>query len=162
MTDLFPLWVVLACSVALWKPLLFSWFKGTPFVFGLSTTMLGMGLTLTLDDVRQALYRYKDVSRGCLLQYTVMPLLGFLASRAFNLPSSFAVGVVLVACCPGGTASNIVSYLARADVPLSVMMTTLSTAGAVFMTPLLTKIFAGNDEQSINLNPFLFHSCAEH
>ncbi|QDZ24731.1 BASS sodium/metabolite symporter [Chloropicon primus] len=142
-TNLFPVWVLLACMLAVWRPLWFSWFKGDPFMFGLSSTMLGMGLTLTLEDVKRALMRLTDVSRGCLLQYTVMPVLGYLVSRIFQLPKAFAVGVVLVACCPGGTSSNIVSYLARADVPLSVMMTTLSTAGAVFMTPLLTKLFAG-------------------
>ena len=142
-TDLFPVWVVLACAIAVVRPHYFSWFDGRPLVFGLSSTMLGMGLTLTLDEVKGALLRIKDVSRGCALQYTVMPLLGYAVSRAFALPKAFAVGVVLVACCPGGTASNIVSYLARADVPLSVMMTTVSTAGAVLMTPLLTKVFAG-------------------
>ena len=143
LTDLFPFWVVLACAAAVWKPALFSWFDGKPFVFGLSSTMLGMGLTLTLDEVKGAFLRFRDVSRGCLLQYSVMPVLGFLVSRIFDLPKAFAVGVVLVSCCPGGTASNIVSYLARADVPLSVMMTTVSTAGAVVMTPFLTKVFAG-------------------
>jgi BASS family bile acid:Na+ symporter len=69
-----------------------------------------------------------------------MPLLGLLASRLFGLPPALAAGVVLVACCPGGTASNIVSYMARADVPLSVLMTSVSTVGAVVMTPLLTKL----------------------
>jgi bile acid:Na+ symporter, BASS family len=77
------------------------------------------------------------------VQYTIMPLLGFLGSRLFGLPPAIAAGVGLVACCPGGTASNIVTFLAGADVALSVSMTTASTLGAVLLTPLLTRLVAG-------------------
>lgn len=80
---------------------------------------------------------------GGVLQYSVMPLLGLVASRAFGLPPLIAAGVGLVACCPGGTASNVVTYLAGADVALSVSMTTASTLGAVVFTPLLTQVVAG-------------------
>ena len=143
LTDAFPAWVVLASLGALVRPQAFSWFDGPPLVFGIASTMLGMGLTLTLAEIRGAATRLGDVTRGVALQYSVMPLLGFLASRALGLPTALAVGTVLVACCPGGTASNIVSYLARADVPLSVAMTTVSTSGAVLATPFLTKLLAG-------------------
>ena len=80
---------------------------------------------------------------GFLLQYTVMPFLGWMAARWMDLPPTLAAGVILVACCPGGTASNVVSYLAKADVPLSVLMTAVSTLAAVVMTPWLTAWLAG-------------------
>ena len=140
LTDAFPVWVVLGSALALAFPGLFAWVSPRLLVLLLSSTMLGMGLTLTLREVADALRRVREVSAGCLLQYSVMPLLGLLTSRLFGLPTALAAGVVLVACCPGGTASNIVSYMARADVPLSVLMTSVSTVGAVFMTPLLTKL----------------------
>ena len=80
---------------------------------------------------------------GFFLQYTVMPFLGWVAARWMDLPPALAAGVILVGCCPGGTASNVVSYLARADVPLSVLMTAASTLAAAVMTPWLTAMLAG-------------------
>ena len=80
---------------------------------------------------------------GVLLQFTVMPLLGFGIGKLYGLPEGFAAGLVLVACCPGGTASNVISYLARANVALSVSMTSLSTIAAVALTPLLTTLLVG-------------------
>jgi BASS family bile acid:Na+ symporter len=84
------------------------------------------------------------VALGVALQFTVMPLLGWWLGRLLALPTPFAVGLILVACCPGGTASNVVSYLARADVPLSVTMTATSTLLAVAATPLLTALLASS------------------
>lgn len=83
------------------------------------------------------------IAVGCLLQYTVMPSLGYAISLALGLPLPFAIGLRLVACCPGGTASNVVTFLAGADVPLSVMMTTASTLLATMTTPLLTTALVG-------------------
>ncbi|EMS51219.1 putative sodium-dependent transporter yocS [Triticum urartu] len=103
----------------------------------------GMGMTLTLDDLRTVLLMPKELAAGFLLQYTVMPLSGYLISKLLNLPSHYAAGLILVSCCPGGTASNIVTYLARANVALSVLMTAASTFAAAFMTPLLTSKLAG-------------------
>nr|KYP57152.1 putative sodium-dependent transporter yocS [Cajanus cajan] len=105
--------------------------------------MLGMGMTLTLDDLRGALSMPKEVLSGFVLQYSVMPLSGFLVSKLLNLPSHYAAGLILVGCCPGGTASNIVTYLARGNVALSVIMTAASTISAVIMTPFLTAKLAG-------------------
>jgi BASS family bile acid:Na+ symporter len=76
-------------------------------------------------------------------QFLIMPLAGWLVATVMDLDTPLAVGLILVACCPGGTASNVVTYIARADVPLSVLMTTCTTIGAVVMTPLLTKLLAG-------------------
>ncbi|CAI5493782.1 unnamed protein product, partial [Closterium sp. Naga37s-1] len=103
-----------------------------------------MGLTISVDDFRRAVLMPRELLAGVLLQYTVMPCLGALIARC--LPphlSAFATGLVLVACCPGGTASNIVTFLARGNVALSVLMTTFSTLLAVVMTPLLTSLLAG-------------------
>ena len=83
------------------------------------------------------------VFTGFALQYTIMPALAFALSRALALPLDLAVGLCIVGSCPGGSASNVVTYLARADVPLSVAMTTASTLGAVVATPLLTKLLVG-------------------
>lgn len=139
----FPLWVASACALALWRPASFLWVTPTAQMVGLSFTMLGMGMTLTLDDLRTALLMPKELAAGFLLQYTVMPLSGYLISRLLNLPSHYAAGLILVSCCPGGTASNIVTYLARANVALSVLMTAASTFAAAFMTPLLSSKLAG-------------------
>jgi BASS family bile acid:Na+ symporter len=105
--------------------------------------MLGMGLTLVPDDFKRVGRMPRPVALGFAAQYTIMPALGWGIAHALRLDPPFAVGLVLVACCPGGTASNIVTYLARADVALSVVMTMCSTFAAVFMTPLLTSLLAG-------------------
>ncbi|KAJ0101412.1 hypothetical protein Patl1_04958 [Pistacia atlantica] len=105
--------------------------------------MLGMGMTLTLDDLRGAFSMPKEIISGFVLQYSVMPISGFLVSKLLNLPSHFAAGLILVGCCPGGTASNIVTYIARGNVALSVLMTAASTLSAVVMTPFLTAKLAG-------------------
>jgi len=102
-----------------------------------------MGLTLTWEDLFRAVRMPGQVALGFILQYTVMPFLGWMAARCLELPPALAAGVILVGCCPGGTASNVVSYLARADVSLSVLMTSVSTLAAAVMTPWLTAWLAG-------------------
>jgi len=144
LTNAFPVWVLLASLLALWRPWLFTWFSGPLITGGLAVIMLGMGLTLGLEDARRVADRRLSVGAGFLLQYTVMPAMGWLIAAAFRLPTPFAVGLILVACCPGGTASNVISFLARVDVALSVAMTALSTLLAVVMTPLLTSWLAGS------------------
>ncbi|KAJ0231858.1 sodium/metabolite cotransporter BASS1 [Hirschfeldia incana] len=134
----FPVWVSLGCLLGLVKPSAFNWVTPDLTIIGLTITMLGMGMTLTLDDLRGALKMPKELFAGFLLQYSVMPLSAFLVSKLLNLPSHYAAGLILVGCCPGGTASNIVTYIARGNVALSVLMTAASTLSAVVMTPLLT------------------------
>ncbi|MCE9597392.1 MAG: bile acid:sodium symporter family protein [Spirochaetia bacterium] len=143
-TALFPLWVVVAGGLSFFYPGMFTWFTGPWITWGLGIIMLGMGLTLTLEDFKRVGKIPGAVILGILLQYTVMPFLGWASGRLFNLPDPLAVGLILVSCCPGGTASNVISYLARADVPLSVTMTALSTIIAVALTPLLTDFLAGS------------------
>jgi len=106
--------------------------------------MLGMGLTLCLDDFKGILKYPLWVFIGVLLQYTIMPFLGWSLGYIFNLSAPLAAGLILVACCPGGTASNVVTYLAKGNVPLSVTMTAVSTMIAVVMTPVLTTLLAGS------------------
>ncbi|XP_021726924.1 probable sodium/metabolite cotransporter BASS1, chloroplastic [Chenopodium quinoa] len=139
----FPLWVALGCLVGLLKPSSFSWVTPQMSIWGLTITMLGMGMTLTLDDLSGAFSMPKEVIAGFFLQYSVMPLSGFFVSKLLGLPSHYAAGLILVGCCPGGTASNIVTYIARGNVALSVLMTAASTFSAVVMTPYLTAKLAG-------------------
>lgn len=139
----FPAWVLGGALIALWKPELFTWFSGPWIVWGLAVVMLGMGLTLSVDDFAAILRMPRAVALGFAAQYTIMPLLGWGISETLALPPALAVGLILVACCPGGTASNVVTYLARANVALSVIMTMCSTLAAVVMTPLLTAWLAG-------------------
>ena len=144
LTNAFPLWVLLGALLALADPSLFTWFSGPLIPIGLGVIMLGMGLTLRLKDFEEVVRHPQWVFLGVLLQYTVMPGLGWGLGYLFHLSTPFAVGLVLVACCPGGTASNVVTYLAKADVPLSVTMTAISTFMAVVTTPLLTALLAGS------------------
>ena len=142
-TNLFPVWVLLAGVLALVHPPLFTWFSGPYIVWGLAVIMLGMGVTLSVNDFKSVLKMPKAVAAGFFAQYTVMPFLGWLCAHLLNLPDQFAAGLILVACCPGGTASNVVTYLARGNVALSVLMTMCSTFAAIIMTPLLTRWLAG-------------------
>ena len=139
----FPAWVLAAALLALWQPSLFTWFSGPWIVWGLALVMLGMGLTLNVADFAAVLRLPGAVALGFAAQYTIMPLIGWSVGKMLALPAPFAVGLILVACCPGGTASNVVTYLARGNVALSVLMTMCSTLAAVVMTPLLTGWLAG-------------------
>ncbi len=142
---LFPLWITLGGVAALAHPPLFTWFLDYGLITpGLQIIMLGMGLTLELSDFSRVLRAPAAIGIGVLLQYTIMPFLGWAAGYLFGLPTPFAVGLVLVCCCPGGTASNVIAYLARADVALSVSMTAFSTMLAAICTPLLTAWIVGS------------------
>ncbi|MCO6428608.1 bile acid:sodium symporter family protein [Nitrosomonas communis] len=144
LTLLFPLWAIVASAMALCWP---HWFaplnQGSIMVSMLAFIMLCMGLTLTFDDFRRIMRIPKAVVIGFVAQYSIMPLLAWGIASALNLPPHFAIGLILVGCCPGGTASNLVTYIAKADVALSVLMTVCSTLAAVIFTPLLTHLFAG-------------------
>lgn len=109
----------------------------------LGVIMFGMGLTLKVEDFRVVFTRPKDVLVGCLAQFTVMPALAFGLSRLFGLDEALTIGVILVGCCPGGTASNVITYLAKGDLALSVGMTATSTLLAPLLTPLLVLLLVG-------------------
>ncbi|MBR3612478.1 MAG: bile acid:sodium symporter family protein [Bacteroidaceae bacterium] len=109
----------------------------------LGVIMFGMGLTLVPADFRVVFSRPVDILVGCLVQFVAMPLLALLLVKLFALPADLALGVILVGCCPGGTASNVITYLAKGDLALSVGMTAVSTLLAPLLTPLLTLLLAG-------------------
>ena len=115
----------------------------------LGVIMFGMGLTLNLKDFKIVFSCPRDVIVGCLAQFSIMPLLAWGLSSAFLLDEALALGVVLVGCCPGGTASNVITYLAKGDLALSVGMTGVSTLLAPLLTPLLTWALAG---KSVNVD----------
>lgn len=120
----------------------FAWTTNYTSVF-LGVAMFGMGLTIKMGDFQVVFSRPKEVIIGCIAQYTVMPLAAWLLAVVLQLPEDLAIGVILVGCCPGGTASNVITYIAGGDVPLSVGMTIVSTLIAPLMTPFLTYFLAG-------------------
>lgn len=105
--------------------------------------MFGMGLTIRMEDFRAIFSRPKEVVIGAVAQYTIMPVIAWLLCKVMNLPADLALGVILVGCCPGGTASNVITYIAGGDVALSVGMTIVSTLAAPLMTPFLVYVLAG-------------------
>jgi BASS family bile acid:Na+ symporter len=142
-TNLFPAWVLLGGALALAHPALFTWFSGGFITWGLAVIMLGMGITLGVDDFKAVLKMPRAVGIGFGAHYAIMPFLGWSIAHLLKLETPLAVGLILVSCCPCGTASNVVNYIARSNVALSVLMTVCSTLGAIVMTPLLTKWLAG-------------------
>jgi bile acid:Na+ symporter, BASS family len=141
---LFPVWVLAASLLGLYYPPIFTWFSGPFITIGLGIIMLGMGITLQWSDFRRIGKIPGKILLGVSLQYTIMPILGFSLGYLFQLPKEYAVGLCLVANCPGGTASNVICYIANLDVALSVTLTTVSTLLAVVMTPLITSFLVGN------------------
>ena len=135
--------VVLVAAIALFLPSSFLWVDTWAINPMLGVIMFGMGLTLSPQDFRIVFSRPKDIIIGCLAQFTVMPLLALGLSWAFALPKELALGVILVGCCPGGTASNVITYLAKGALALSVGMTATSTLLAPLLTPLLVRLLAG-------------------
>ena len=148
-TALFAVWTVLGVTWAWVIPAHFRWvtggqIAGLPLISVLlGVVMLGMGLTLSLEDFKRVLTMPRCVAAGVALQFTVMPAAGVTLAIVSGLEPGLAVGLILVACCPGGTASNVVAYLARANLALSVTMTMASTLIAIVLTPLLTGWLGG-------------------
>ncbi|MFA7037118.1 MAG: bile acid:sodium symporter family protein [Methanosarcina sp.] len=141
-TSLFPLWAVLLSAVAYLYPEYFAPHNNLIVPF-LSLIMLGMGVTLSVDSFLEVLKRPHVVLLGTLMQYTLMPLAAWAVSIALNLPADLMAGVILLGCCPGGTASNVICYLAKGDVALSIVLTSVSTMIAFLATPFLTWLFIG-------------------
>ena len=148
-TALFAIWTVLGVGWAWLVPAHFTWVTSGQ-VLGqslisvlLGVIMLGMGLTLRVEDFARVLTMPRGVAAGVALQFTVMPLAGVSLALVSGLEAGLAVGLILVSCCPGGTASNVVAYLARANLALSVSMTMASTLVAIVLTPILTGWLGG-------------------
>ncbi|MFM7292962.1 MAG: bile acid:sodium symporter family protein [Planctomycetia bacterium] len=141
--SLYVVWLLALSAVAFWEPRSMLWFDQRWIFWSLAASMLGMGLSLSLDDFRSVARMSGCVALGFGLQYTVMPLGGWLIATLLGLDADLKVGLVLVASCPGGMASNMISYLAQADVALSVVLTLCSTMLAFIFTPLWTTLLAG-------------------
>ncbi|WP_419095383.1 bile acid:sodium symporter family protein [Aeribacillus kexueae] len=132
----FAIWVLLFAILGFLLPESFTWVAPhIPLLLGV--IMFGMGMTLKVSDFTAVFKHPKHVAIGVLAQFTVMPLLAFILAISFSLPPEVAAGVILVGCCPGGTASNVITYLARGNTALSVAITTVSTLLAPFVTPFL-------------------------
>ncbi len=130
--------VLVVAALALFVPRSLIWINTSWINYLLMVVMFGMGLTLNLEDFRIVFTRPKDIIIGCIAQFTIMPLLAFLIGKVFGLEAGLLAGVILVGTCPGGTSSNVITYLSKGDVALSVGMTSVNTLLAPFLTPAIT------------------------
>ncbi|MGZ5056127.1 MAG: bile acid:sodium symporter family protein [Methylobacter sp.] len=138
----FLLWIAIGCLWAWLQPEVWVWFQ--PYItIGLGVIMLGMGLTLRVSDFADILRMPKIITIGVLAQFIIMPLSAYFWAKVLELEASLAIGLIVVGACPGATASNVITFLCRANVALSVLLTMCSTFAAVVMTPLLTQWLAG-------------------
>ncbi|REJ08295.1 bile acid:sodium symporter family protein [Halobacillus trueperi] len=137
----FAVWVLLFAALSFYLPGGFTWIA--PYIVPLlGIIMFGMGLTLSKQDFQEVFKRPKDVAIGVGAQFTLMPLLAFLLVTILPVSTEVAIGVILVGCCPGGTSSNVMTYLSKGDTALSVSITAVSTLLAPLFTPLLVWVFA--------------------
>ncbi|HGO5809396.1 TPA: bile acid:sodium symporter family protein [Mannheimia haemolytica] len=137
----FAIWVVFFAFIAAQFSETFKQFlPWIPYLLGI--VMLGMGLTLTFKDFAEVTKNPKSVIIGVIAQFVVMPSVAYGLAKAFNLPADLAIGVILVGCCPGGTSSNVMTYLARGNTALSVACTAISTLLAPVLTPAIFYLFA--------------------
>jgi len=142
--NLYALWIILTYVIGFFYPQAFIWFtKGNYMTYALALVMLCMGLSLRVEDFTALFRTPKVVLLASLAQFVILPLSAWLITRLMNLSVEFSVGIILIACCPAGMASNMLAYIARANVALSVISTAVSTLLAIVMTPLLTKLYAG-------------------
>ncbi len=146
----FLLLAVVLSVLAFIEPTLFVWLK-PHIALCLGIIMFGMGLTLEFKDFKAAIKNYKAVGLGVLMQYTIMPALAVVISTFMGLPQEILIGMVVVGACPGGTASNVIAHLAKANVALSVTMTLISTCLAPILTPAIIYVLLN---QQIEI-PFL-------
>jgi BASS family bile acid:Na+ symporter len=141
--NLYPVWLVSLAVIAFFWPHTMLWFTGPWIFWALAASMLGMGLTLSIDDFKAIARMPGCVALGFGAQYTIMPLTGWFVATVLRLDPSIAVGIILVASCPGGMASNMISYLAGANVALSVVLTLASTLMSFLFTPAWCSLLAG-------------------
>ena len=130
--------VLAVAALSLFVPRAVLWIETSWVNYLLMIVMFGMGLTLKLSDFKLVLTRPKDILIGCAAQFSIMPLLAFALGKLFALDDALLAGVILVGTCPGGTASNVITYLSEGDVALSVGMTSVNTLLAPVLTPAIT------------------------
>jgi len=141
--------VVAVSALALFVPESFLWIGTSAITPMLGVVMFGMGLTLKPQDFKPVVMHLKEIIVGEVAQFVVMPGVAWVLCKVLSLPQELALGVILVGCCPGGTASNVICYLAKGDVALSVAMTGVSTLLAPVVTPALVLLLAG---QTVNVD----------
>lgn len=134
------LFVVGVAAIALWVPQTFTWASNYTSFF-LQVIMFGMGMTMTLGDFSEVLKTPGKVLLVSAMQFGFMPLSAFLIAKLFNLPDDMALGLILVGCVPGGTSSNVITYLSNGNAPLSITATSVSTLLAPLVTPLLLSFY---------------------
>lgn len=145
----FAFWVIAAAIIAFYFPDALKFLAGYISIL-LGIVMFGMGLTLRAKDFSEVVKRPVDVIIGVVGQFAIMPLLAYILCLVLQLPAEIAVGVILVGCCPGGTASNVMTFLGRGDVPLSVTISACTTVMAPVVTPALIYLFA---QQWVSVDP---------
>ncbi|PRR71090.1 bile acid:sodium symporter family protein [Neomoorella humiferrea] len=138
----FTLWVIVFAFLAILTPNTFKPLGGYISYF-LGVVMLGMGMTLSAEDFAAVFKQPLNVLIGVILQFVIMPVLGFCIARLLNLSPELAAGVVLVGCVPSGTASNVMTFIAKGDVALSVTISSITTLIAPFITPYLYLLLGG-------------------
>ena len=137
----FALWVLLFAFLAFVSPEAFLEIRGyIPYLLGI--VMFGMGITLTFNDFSEVVKHPKSVIVGVVGQFVIMPAIAFALAKLFVLPTDLAIGVILVGACPGGTSSNVMTYLAKGNTALSVACTTISTLLAPLLTPIIFSVLA--------------------
>jgi bile acid:Na+ symporter, BASS family len=137
----FAIWVLVVAALAFFLPGQFLWI-GPYISILLGVIMFGMGMTLTVKDFGEVFRQPKSVLIGVASQFIVMPLLAYALAKGFNLPAEIAIGVILVGACPGGTASNVMTFLAKGNTALSVAVTSVSTLLAPILTPAIIYVLA--------------------
>ncbi len=146
----FAIWVILFAVLGFFLPDVFK--HVVPYIVTLlGIIMFGMGLTISMDDFRELGRRPHEVAVGVVAHFVIMPALAVLLTRIIPMPPEVAAGVILVGCCPGGTSSNVMTYLAKGDVALSVACTSVTTLAAPIVTPFLVWMFAS---QYLPVNAF--------
>lgn len=144
----FTVMILAVVSLAMYHPRYFQSigdFKLSALIIPLlQVIMFGMGTELSIKDFANVIKMPRGIIIGVVGHYIIMPLVGFAVANLFNFPNEIAAGIILVGCCPSGLASNVMSYLARANLALSVSVTTISTLLAPFLTPLLMRLLGGS------------------
>lgn len=141
--NLFPIWTILAAVVGVLRPESFAFMTSNGYTGCLALLMFSMGITLTIDDFKRVFAKPGLIGLGFIMCYVIMPALAFFIGNALGLSGPLLAGLILVGSINGGQASNLCAYIARGDVALSVLMTTATTVGCIFMTPLICKLALG-------------------
>lgn len=147
--------VLIVAAISLFIPKATLWIDTAWINYLLMIVMFGMGLTLKLEDFKIVFTRPKDIIIGCVAQFTIMPIIALLLGKIFGLEAGLLAGVILVGTCPGGTSSNVITYLSKGDVAFSVGMTSINTLLAPILTPAITYLLLNTTVKVDMLNMFI-------